>query len=226
MSDDRPLDRRRFFRLGLRELIKPLANAAEPIERALRELESLDQTLSSTSSTSSPSSPSSRALPVILRPPGALDELAFRDQCSRCGVCVSVCPAHAIKIDPTAAVGNGVPYIVAAEAPCVACDGLHCMQNCPSGALTFRPLVEIDMGTAQWKPHFCTRTTLGDDCRICVNQCPLGSAALVIDEAGKVKVIEDGCIGCGVCERYCPTEPKSIVVIPKNARESGVVARQ
>ncbi len=41
MSDDRPLDRRRFFRVGLRELLKPLANAAAPIERALNEFEAM-----------------------------------------------------------------------------------------------------------------------------------------------------------------------------------------
>jgi NAD-dependent dihydropyrimidine dehydrogenase PreA subunit len=37
---------------------------------------------------------------------------------------------------------------------------------------------------------------------------------------GKVTVHEDGCIGCGVCEHHCPTLPKSIVVIPKAARDS------
>ena len=223
MSDDRPLDRRRFFRIGLRELLKPLANAVEPVERALKELESLDQLGTGPGAVKRTSHRVS--LPVYLRPPGALDEQAFREQCSRCGVCVAVCPADAIRIDSTGAIANGAPYVVAAEAPCVACDGLHCMQNCPSGALTFTPLVDIDMGTAQWRPHFCTRTTIGDDCRICVDQCPLGSAALVLDEAGRVKVIDDGCIGCGVCEHYCPTEPKSIVVIPKAQRDSGPVAR-
>src|SRR5687768_16757830 len=218
MSDDRPLDRRRFFRIGLRELLKPLANAVEPVERALRELESLESVVGGTKSSSPP-----RSLPIFLRPPGALDVQAFREQCSRCGV--SVCPADAIKIDSTGVLANGAPYIVAAEAPCVACDGLHCMQNCPSGALTFRPLVDIDMGTAEWRPHFCTRTTIGDDCRICVDQCPLGSAALTLDDARHVKVIEDGSIGCGVCERCCQTDPKSIVVIPKTMRDSGTVAR-
>jgi MauM/NapG family ferredoxin protein len=219
MSDDRPLDRRRFFRMGLRELLKPLANAVEPIERALGELDALDRGDAPRTTRPPPS------LPVILRPPGSLAEQAFREQCSRCGVCVTVCPADAIKIDHSGAIGNGAPYIVAAEAPCVACDGLHCMQNCPSGALTFTPLVDIDMGTAEWRPQFCTRTTIGDDCRICVDQCPLGEAALTLDDAGHVKVIADGCIGCGVCERYCPTDPKSIVVIPKAARDSGTVAR-
>jgi ferredoxin-type protein NapG len=209
------MDRRRFFREGLRELLKPLVKAAEPIERALRELESLD-----------PASARSHAnvpLQILLRPPGALPEREFRDTCSRCGVCVAVCPANAIKIDTSGTIGNGAPYIVAAEAPCVACDGLHCMQNCPSGALVFTPLVDIDMGTAQWKEHLCVRSR-GEECTICVDQCPLGAAAIVCED-GKIKVIEDGCIGCGVCEHFCPTVPKSIVVIPKIARDRGAVAR-
>src|SRR5688572_29251116 len=100
---DRPLDRRRFFRVGLRELLKPLASAVEPVERALRELESLDQL----DARRAPSPPV--ALPIVLRPPGALAEQAFREQCSRCGVCVSVCPADAIKIDSSGAIGNGAP---------------------------------------------------------------------------------------------------------------------
>jgi ferredoxin len=155
-----------------------------------------------------------------------LQEQAFRNQCSRCGVCVSVCPADAIKLDPTGAIGNGVPYIVASEAPCVACDGLHCMQNCPSGALVFTPLTDIDMGTAEWRPGSCTRTVLGDDCKLCVEHCPLGEAAIRLSVEGRVEVVEDGCIGCGVCEHYCPTTPeKAIVVIPKASRDTGSVAR-
>src|SRR6476646_8396579 len=103
MPDDRPMDRRRFFREGLRELLKPLANAAEPIERALKELESLDSPR--------PTRPPPPSGPW-LRPPGALIERDFRDTCSRCGTCVAVCPAHAIKIDTSGIQGNGAPYIV------------------------------------------------------------------------------------------------------------------
>ena len=121
MSDDRPVDRRRFFRQGLRELLKPLAKAAEPIERALGELEALDRGMLPVSSTPRAAMP----LPIFLRPPGALPERAFRDTCSRCGVCVSVCPAHAIRLDTSGALANGVPYVVASESPCVICDGLH-----------------------------------------------------------------------------------------------------
>jgi ferredoxin-type protein NapG len=190
-----------------------LAQAAAPIERALRELVSLDRGVGGRGA----SRPAERHW---IRPPGALDETAFRDKCSRCGICVSVCPANAIKLDPNAGAhggrGEGFPFIVASEMACVVCDGLHCMQNCPSGALAFAPAAAIDIGTAVWHENLCVRR-LGEDCRICVDQCPLGSAALVL-EGGRVKVIEEGCTGCGVCEQQCPTSPKSITVTPKSAR--------
>lgn len=205
---DRPIDRRRFFREGLRELLKPLQKAADPIERALSELEAINTPRVA------------RGKPTRtawLRPPGALLEQDFLNTCSRCGTCATVCPAHAIKIDTSGVKANGAPYIDASEMACVVCDGLHCMQNCPSGALKFTPVAEIDMGTAVWHEHRCVRTTGGQECRICIDQCPLGSAAIVL-EANRVKVIEEGCIGCGVCEQQCPTEPKSITITPRAAR--------
>ncbi len=209
MSDS-PIDRRRFFRRGLSELLKPLAEATKPIERALAELESLDHRI--LPEQARPTYP----LKILLRPPGALAGRDFLDTCSRCAVCVAVCPAHCIKIDTSGTVAGGFPYIVASESPCVVCDGLHCMQNCPSGALVFTPAADIDMGTAEWKEHLCVRSS-GQECRICVDQCPMGEVAITLDEAGKVVVKEDGCIGCGVCEHQCPTVPKSIVVNPRGA---------
>ena len=209
MHEDDHVGRRKFFLDGLRELIKPLAQTVAPIERALKELESLNRG-------SGRPEPGKAPARKWIRPPGALEEAAFRDKCSRCGICVSVCPANAIKLDPTMGRGEGFPFIVPSEMACVVCDGLHCMQNCPSGALVFTPAAEIDIGTAAWHENLCVRR-LGEDCRICVDQCPLGTAALVLEE-GKVKVIADGCTGCGVCEQQCPTSPKSITVTPKSAR--------
>jgi ferredoxin-type protein NapG len=217
MADERPMDRRRFFREGLRELLKPLADTAEPIERALKEFEALQSYESPTESRVSRGRPGSAQAPhrVFLRPPGALAEKDFLDTCSRCGTCVSVCPAQAIKLDRASGVAGGAPYVVASEMPCVVCDGLHCMQNCPSGALVFKPVAEIDMGTAIWHEERCVRSR-GEDCRICVDQCPLGEAAIKLN-GNRVEVIEQGCIGCGVCEQACPTTPKSIVVAPRVA---------
>ena len=216
MPSDSPMDRRRFFRLGLRELLKPLAEAAEPMERALKELENFGN-----SDRFAPSPPPPSGPKTILRPPGALDEMRFRETCTRSGACVSACPAAAIKLDYTGKIGNGVPYIVADEMPCVACDGLFCMKACPSGALVDTPLVNINMGTAVWHEHLCVRSQ-GQECRICVDQCPLGTAAITFVE-GKVTVIEEGCIGCGVCEHECPTRPRSITVRPRQT--NGAVSR-
>jgi NAD-dependent dihydropyrimidine dehydrogenase PreA subunit len=58
----------------------------------------------------------------------------------------------------------------------------------------------------------------GEQCTICVDQCPLGATAIELRE-GKIDVHPLGCIGCGVCQYYCPTNPKSITVIPKSAKE-------
>ena len=205
MKEDKQVNRRRFFREGLRELLKPLANAVHPIEEALRHLDKIDKVMP-------------RDIPPTpwLRPPGALDEQNFLDTCSRCGNCVKVCPAQCIKIDSTGISGGGAPYIEPSIMACVVCEGLVCMHDCPSGALVPTALGLIDMGTAEWRESFCVRSK-GENCTICIDKCPIGAVAIELRE-GRIHVIEDGCTGCGVCEHDCPTSPKSIVVNPKSSR--------
>jgi len=213
---DKPMDRRRFFRRGLQELIKPLADAIAPLEQVANQLGSMEAKLSKPAPPSQKPTIKLQSPPAWLRPPGALDEAAFASTCIKSGECVNVCPARCISIDTTGKKGNGLPVIDVNHMPCVVCDGLYCMHACPSGALVPTALADIDMGTAKWREMTCVRSQ-GEDCTICVDRCPLGSAAIELLE-GKIHVIEDGCIGCGVCEHACPTSPKSIVVIPKAAK--------
>ena len=178
-------------------------NAVQPLERAAKELGAMDSALS----------PPRRWPPMtFLRPPGALPEPQFRDMCSRCGACVKVCPAQCIKLDAGGVVAGGVPYIEPEIMPCVVCEGLRCMHECPTGALAPLLLSEIRMGTAIWHQHTCLRSQ-AQPCTICIDQCPLGAAAIELLH-GKIRVITEGCIGCGVCQHACPTSPKSIVVLP------------
>jgi ferredoxin-type protein NapG len=217
MSDEqKPIDRRRFFRQGLRELLKPLAQAAEPLNEVVRQLNQLDQFGSAAADPyHSPAAP----IPTQEhwhRPPGALPEKQFMETCSRCGQCERVCPAQCIRIDHSGRRGNGVPFIDVDAMPCVLCDGLACMQTCPSGALRKTPVEEIDMGTAVWNEHLCVRSR-GVECTICIDNCPIGADALSLQD-NRVHVNEDHCTGCGVCQNKCPTNPKSIVVMVKSAR--------
>jgi ferredoxin-type protein NapG len=75
------------------------------------------------------------------------------------------------------------------------------------------------MGTAVWNRGPCLRTQ-GQSCTICVDKCPLGSAAIEVKN-NQIAVNPLGCIGCGVCQQECPTTPKSIKVIPIAAKTIG-----
>ncbi len=209
MPEDKHVNRRRFFREGLRELLKPLGKAIEPIHEVAKHFGDMDYARPAPSPR--PAKPT-----AWQRPPGALEGTNFTDVCSRCGECVKVCPAECIKIDASGEKGNGAPYIEPNDMPCVMCQGLLCMHTCPTGALRPIPIQDIDMGTARWREETCVRT-IGENCTICVDQCPMGTAALELN-GNRVVVKEEGCTGCGVCQHYCPTTPKSIVITPRDAR--------
>ena len=215
-DDDKPIDRRRFFRLGLSELIGPLSALARPLQKMAEQVGKLD---------APPPSPrsASTTIPLVwLRPPGALAEQKFRETCSRCGNCVRACPADAIQIDASGRRGTGAPFIDPDAMSCVVCEGLKCMDVCPSGALVPTSINDIDMGTAVWREESCLRSH-GDSCRICIDHCPLGTAAIEL-MGNSVAVNPHGCIGCGVCQHDCPTTPKSIIVEPKSKRPKADVA--
>lgn len=114
---------------------------------------------------------------------------------------------------------RGTPYVDPDKQACVICDELACMKACPSGALKLVDRFAIRMGLAEVNHDLCVRSE-GEDCRICIERCPLGDIAIRLDGAGRVLVIDpeftgQGCTGCGVCQQHCPTRPlRAIVVFP------------
>lgn len=93
------------------------------------------------------------------------------------------------------------------------------MKVCPTGALVLvESKMDIHMGAARVELSTCLRgvDASGEDCMLCVTDCPLGDGAIGLDERGNIEV-RGGCTGCGVCERVCPTEPASIRVLPTGA---------
>lgn len=145
------------------------------------------------------------------RPPGALPEIGFLAACTRCGACIDVCPPHAlVKVRPDGGLAAGTPYLDATTEPCIACPTMPCAAACPTSALTVpeRGWVGYRLGVLELHPARCL-TFRGTPCRICVDACPVGEAALTLDEAGHPVIRREGCVGCGVCVNVCVTTPSS-----------------
>jgi ferredoxin-type protein NapG len=132
----------------------------------------------------------------ILRPPGAAPEAEFLELCCGVGACAEVCPAQAIRLVPTAEdSAKRAPMIVPNEVPVARED--------------------IQIGFARISPESCVAWEgIDPGCDYCVDRCPLGAAAITMERSGQGKgpVVQKGCVGCGVCEYYCPTHPSAIRV--------------
>jgi ferredoxin-type protein NapG len=208
--------RRSFFAVSLRKLLSPVALLLE------RRVEPMANALQGKMPRSGPkhvpiplSRPPESPVPkVILRPPGALASGEFERTCSQCACCVEVCPVSCIHINPKLQIAGGFPYIVPSVAACTLCEELACMNACPSGALQLESRTEVRIGLAEMNHKTCLRSR-GEDCRLCIQACPIGESAIAVNEAtGRVIVKSGGCTGCGMCEQACPTAPASIAVKP------------
>lgn len=184
-----------MFRLGLKRIMEPVA---EYIEQRLPQERRIYRT--------------------VLRPPGALPEVEFVDTCYRCGSCVDSCPVRAIRPLAREDIERaGTPYVDPDLAACIACEDVPCTKACPSGALQrLESPEQIAMGVARVDMYVCLRYN-GEDCRVCIDRCPMGSKALTLNDHGQVEVHPTGCTGCGVCQLHCPSLPKAIVVSPSSA---------
>jgi len=77
----------------------------------------------------------------FLRPPGSIDEKDFIYACIKCGLCIQICPVHAIKFAGIKeGLAYGTPYIDARSQACdLSCDSIQCVETCPTAALYFVP---------------------------------------------------------------------------------------
>lgn len=75
------------------------------------------------------------------------------------------------------------------------------------------------MDVDRWKPiHVADHPYDVAECDLCVRECPIkGAISMETTYAPdgsqrRQPVVHDACVGCGVCEMICPTEPASIVI--------------
>ena len=152
-----------------------------------------------------------------LRPPGAVPESEFQKKCIRCRKCIEICPYESIRAHHAeSGLGMGTPFIRPREIPCYLC--MKCPPVCPSGAL--EPITEktqVHMGVAEIDRSMCLAYN-GVLCRACYERCPIYREAITLKEEVYPVVHPEKCVGCGICENVCPTDPPSIVVYATKKR--------
>jgi ferredoxin-type protein NapG len=178
-----------------------------------------------------------KAAPLVLRPPGALDETQFIKNCIKCGLCVEACPYDTLSLaKPGDNLPIGTPYFAPREIPCYMCTDIPCVPVCPSGALSQASVstyikghatLNINvarMGLAVVDESSCI-ATWGIQCDACYRACPLLGQAITIEytrnaRTGKHAFLKpvvhaNQCTGCGMCEHACVTEIAAIHILPR-----------
>jgi MauM/NapG family ferredoxin protein len=149
---------------------------------------------------------------VYLRPPGALGELVFLTQCTRCGKCIEACTSGGLKLargDEWPDVGRQTPVLNPFDTPCNLC--LRCIDACPTGALRYVRPSEVRMGTAQVNQRLCLNRKRPGRCSNCIDICPFGSELFQFKQT-MPRIRTERCTGCGLCVAACAVHPPAITI--------------
>jgi ferredoxin-type protein NapG len=179
-----------------------------------------------------------RSAPLILRPPGAVQEKQFLASCIKCGMCVEACPYDALDLaQPGDGSPVGTPYFIPRTNPCRMCNDIPCVPACPTGSLDKTLVSDKEkggelilninlarMGLAVIDRETCIAYS-GIQCDACYRACPLIDKAVTVEYTRNVRtgkhaimapiVHSNACTGCGLCENACVTKKASIFVLPR-----------
>lgn len=131
--------------------------------------------------------------PLLIRPPGSLDEARFLSRCLRCGQCMRVCPTNVIQpaLGEAGLEGLWTPVLnyrlgtSGCQVHCVACGNV-----CPTSAI--RPLTldeklgqgkfaakgPVRLGTAFFDRSRCLPWAFERPCLVCQELCPVSPKAI------------------------------------------------
>ena len=178
---------------------------------------------------STPFSRADFANPVLLRPPGSLEEKEFLKRCVKCGECMKVCLTNGLQPAFLEAGLEGlwsprlIPRIGYCEYRCTLCG-----QVCPTGAiqrLSLEEKMKTRIGLAMIDKGRCLPYAHSTPCIVCEEVCPTSPKSIwfeeltVKDRNGNDVIVKqphidlDRCIGCGICEAKCPVGNRPAIYI-------------
>ena len=198
--EDKEYDRRNLLRQGVHYFAKPV------VQNVQNKIDSVNKAVDKIT----------KRVP-LLRPPGAISEKQFLQNCSRCDECIHACPKDAIQRAPKKMgfLVYNTPYIDPMRNPCVMCTDLPCITACPDKALLpVQELTDVNMGYAILDKKKCQ--AYGDTfCQQCVIDCPVPGAIFQVKDQPVID--KNICTGCGVCMRSCSTVniPLAIKIKPQ-----------
>jgi ferredoxin len=172
---------------------------------------------------------------ALIRPPGSREEEDFLDRCIRCHECVKVCSTSGRFLQPAfleaGLEGMWTPVAVARYGYCEF-NCIMCTEVCPTDAIH---VLDVEtkkkwvIGIAYIDRDRCLPWYKNENCLVCQEHCPTSPKAIELKEekvlhfdgserlVKRPYMIEDLCIGCGICETKCPVAGKSaIIVTPQN----------
>ncbi len=158
-----------------------------------------------------------------LRPPGAVEENAFLDRCITCGACISVCPERALHpatLSNDGMVNWNTPKLIPRIGYCAE-ECTKCSHACPTGALVPIALEEKKkrkIGTAVVDRSLCRPWLEENKCMVCFKKCAYDAIdEAVVELNGKEwkvpEVNKRKCVGCGICEHYCPVKQEAAIQV-------------
>lgn len=151
------------------------------------------------------------------RPPGAVKEETFLQNCERCHACADACPYEVIHVfGPASGPLEGTPQLTPDTDPCRWCPTMPCIEACPSGALskskstTVAPIAKVHLNLDE-----CL-TSEGVLCDTCSVFCPAEIKAIRMVNRSPV-IDSERCVGCGMCAFYCESDKQPLTLQPDSA---------
>ncbi len=159
-----------------------------------------------------------RKTPVV--PPGAHSLQHLSQHCTRCQLCVSVCPNGVLR--PSGDLERLMLPESSYERGYCRPECTRCADVCPTHAI--RPITAAEksatqIGHAVWVRENCIPLTTGDRCGNCADHCPTRAITMILSDpkdkrSPKIPAVNtERCIGCGACENLCPARPFSAIYV-------------